>query len=386
MKMKCSFLVILAALTFLYSCKKEDTAESYMRGGNSITGTPDGGMLIAGFNYSESGNYDGYLTKVTSNGDVVWGNFYGGIYTDGLYKVITATGGGYVATGFSSFTYDNVTQMIILKVKESGEKEWLVNFGGDATTQGFSVTETADGGFIACGYIQDSYDTDRDIYLVKVNGSGEKVWEKRYGASTPVSTTYDEAYAIIPSGDTAFYLTGSLNGKVSCCGSAFLMKISAAGDSLWTKSYETGLGYSLASTTTGDIVISGMTESNSQDVLVIRTTAEGEKLWSQPSGSSDGFDYGTSLVLTQDGGAVVTGISSPKGSANQDILLKKFSAEGTLVWSKSYGGSDVDQGIGLLMHEDGGFSITGLSNSGGSYIYLNRTNSEGVESWQKNIK
>lgn len=385
MNMKRSLFIILGTITLLYSCKKEETQESYMRGGNSIVETTDGNMLIAGFNYSESGNYDGYLTKVSTNGDVIWGNFYGGVYTDGLYKVIQATGGGYVATGFSSTTYDNETQLILLKVSESGQKEWLVSFGNDATTQGFSVTASSDGGYIACGYIQDAYDSDRDIYLVKVNGSGEKVWEKRYGASSPVSTTYDEAYSIIPSGDTAFYLTGSINGKVSCCGSAFLMKINAAGDSLWTKSFDQGLGYSLAATEEGDLVISGMVETNGQDVLVIRTDANGEKKWSKTTGGT-GFDYGTSLALTQDGGAVVTGISSASGSSNQDVILHKFSADGTLSWSKSFGGSNVDQGIGLLMHDDGGFSITGLSNTGGSFIFLNRTNAEGIETWQKNIQ
>ncbi|MBK7028161.1 MAG: hypothetical protein IPH45_02685 [Bacteroidales bacterium] len=378
-------LLILVTLIFLQSCKKDEIVESYQRGGNSLVAAPDGNMVIAGFNNSESSGFDAFLTKVNSSGEVIWESSYGDNNSDAYYHVINGVGGGYVASGFQTSTTSNSrTSMLIRKVKEDGSSEWASLFGVGSISQGFSLTSTSDSGYIACGYIMDDFDDDRDIYLAKVNSSGEKVWDKRIGSNTSTSAKYDEAYAIAEDSDGSVFITGSMAGNVSCCGDAFLMKLSSTGDSLWTKTFSEGLGYSLEIASDGTIAIGGMVEANGQDLYLIKATASGEKVWEKTFGGT-GFDYGTTLVLADDGGYAITGITAASGSANQNILLNKYDAGGNLSWTKTFGGDDVDQGIGLIQHEDGGFSITGLSNSGGSFIFLNRTSSTGEEIWQKKL-
>jgi hypothetical protein len=384
MKQILAFLLMVTVILF-QSCKKDEIVESYQRGGNSLVAATDGNMVIAGFNNSESNGFDAFLTKVNSSGEVIWESSYGDKNTDGYYHVINAIGGGYVASGFqTSATTSYRTSMLIRKVKEDGSADWASLFGEGSIAQGFSLTSTIDNGYIACGYIMDDLDDDRDIYLAKVNSAGEKVWDKRIGSNTSTSAKYDEAYAIDEASDGSIFITGSLAGNVSCCGDAFLMKLSSTGDSIWTKTYSEGLGYSIEISTDGTIAIGGMVEANGQDLYLIKVTADGDKVWEKTFGGT-GFDYGTSLVLSADGGYAITGITATSGSANQNILLNKYDATGTLSWTKTFGGDDVDQGIGLIQHTDGGFSITGLSNSGGSFIFLNRTNSAGEEIWQKNL-
>jgi len=380
------FFILFATLAF-NSCKKDETTEMYLRGGNSMITTNDGNMLIAGYNNSTDNGYDGYLIKVSPDGNQLWSKNYGSSYTDGFYNVINAVDEGYVAVGFQSVASYGESMLYILKTNESGDKQWEYFGDGLQSNMGFGITQTHDNGYIACGYIQDG-NNDRDLYLVKINTLGEKVWEKHYGTKNDSTNTgaNDDAYAIIAAGDSGFYLTGSMNGDVNCCGKSFLMKISADGDSLWTKVYSEALGYSIALTNDGNIIIGGAINKNGQDAYLLKADPAGEIIWEKSYGSATGYDFGTSLVQVFDGGYAVTGFSSQSGSSNQDISLFRIDQSGTLLWSKTYGGDNVDQGFGLVSNTDGGYNIAGMSNSGGSFVFLNKTDSEGNEIWQKNLK
>lgn len=381
---KLSLFLLVVVMILQQSCKKDEVVETYVRGGNSVIPTPDGQMLIAGFNITDLNSFDAYLSKVNTSGEIVWSNTFGDKGSDGFYRVINATGGGFVATGFITSTSNGRSNLLLVKVNAEGSLVWSKVFGVDSIAQGFSVAESIDGGYVVCGYIMNSYDDDRDIYLLKVNASGERVWTKRYGKSSG-SSAYDEAYDIAPASDGSFFITGSAAGNISCCGDAFLMKVNADGDSLWSKSFQQGLGYSLAVNEDGTIIIGGMVETNGQDLYLLKSTASGEMIWEKTYGGT-GFDYGTTVRITSDGGYAITGITAQSGSSNQDIMLNKYDATGALTWSKTFGGDDVDQGVGLIQHTDGGYSITGLSNSGGSNIFLNRTDNTGTETWQRHLK
>jgi hypothetical protein len=54
-----------------------------------------------------------------------------------------------------------------------------------------------------------------------------------------------------------------------------------------------------------------------------------------------------------------------------------------MLWDETYGKGGVEQGYGLVKMNDGGFGITGLSNSDGSFIFLNRTSENGTQQWVK---
>lgn len=377
--------LILAAIAF-NSCKKDEPTDMYLRGGNSIVNTLDGNMLIAGFNNSSDRGYDGYLIKVSPDGSQLWAKNYGSNYTDGFYNAINATDGGYVAVGFQSVGSYGESILYILKTDDQGDKQWEYLSDGLKMSKGFGVIQTSDYGYIACGYIQEG-NSDRDLFLVKVNANGEKVWEKQYGTKNDSTLTgaNDDAYAIIADGDSGYYLTGSMNGDVSCCGKAFLMKIAANGDSLWTKSYSEALGYSLAWTSDGNIIIGGAVYTNGQDAYLLKTNPMGDKIWEKSYGSTTGYDFGTSLVQASDGGYAITGFSSKSGSTNQDVSLFRVNSGGTLLWSHTYGGDNIDQGFGIVRNSDGGYCIAGMSNSGGSYVFLNKTDGDGAEIWQKKL-
>ena len=91
---------------------------------------------------------------------------------------------------------------------------WEKTYGGSESDQAFDIVETGDGGFIVAACIL-SFEPPGDVYLLKIDGDGSKLWEKAYGG-----TEYDEGSSIVQSGDREFIVAGSRAGDV------YLLKIS----------------------------------------------------------------------------------------------------------------------------------------------------------------
>lgn len=382
-------LLFLALLAVAASCKKEDIPEEYKRGGNAVTLNADGNLLVAGYNSSTSKSYEAALMLVDkTTGDSIWSQTFGGTYSDAFYSVKPSKTGGYIAAGFSNRVSAGSPQMMVVMTDANGGNSTTLKYGGTAYSQGFCVIPDADSGYLVSGYIQTSSTSDRNIYLVRINDDGDVIWTKSIGATSTniYDTVNDAAYNVIAAADSGYYVTGSLNGYSSCCGQIFLMKVSPSGDSLWTKTFGTGVGYSLTLTSDGGVAIAGtLQESTNQDVILIKTDASGNKLWSYTYGGAN-YEYGANMVQTTDNGFAITGITTSQGYGYDDVYLVKTNSSGVLQWDETYGGGNNDQGFGLTQNAAGEFFITGLSNTNGSFIFINKTSSEGGQQWVKYLK
>jgi hypothetical protein len=383
-------LISIAILAALVSCNKtEDNPPQYLRGGNSLALADDGNLIVAGYTSITNKGYDAVLLLAnSSNGDTIWSHNYGGSYSDAFYSVKKSNDGGIIATGFTNRASAGSPTMVVVITDANGKVIKSKSYGGSYYSQGFCVMPNADSGYLVTGYIQKSTNADRDIYLVRINDSGDTLWTKTIGAKStdPYDTVNDAAYSVIPAPDGGYFLTGSLNGYNQNGGKIFLMKVSATGDSLWTRTFGVGIGFSLTNTQDGGVAIAGtLTEGATQDIFLLKTDTAGTLLWSKAF-IGNGYEYGATMVETSDGGFGITGITDSKGSGYQDVYLIRTDAIGGIIWDKTYGGGDIDQGFGLIELGAGEFSITGLSNTGGSFIFLNRTSADGTQVWQKNIQ
>jgi len=380
--------VLISFLAAFTSCKKEDVPEEYKRSGNSLAIATNGNLVIAGYNSTSKGYEASLMVASESNGDTVWSRNFGGTYSDAFYSVKNSHEGGYIAAGFSNKSVSGSPSMFVVITDANGKQVEALKYGGSLYSQGFGLISQADSGYLVAGYIQSSANADRDIYLVRINNNGDLIWESKIGANStdPYDTVNDAAYNVISAPDGGYFVTGSMNGYSSCCGKIFLMKVSSGGDSLWTRTYSTGIGYSLALTDDGGVAIGGtLQETNNQEIIIIKTDTAGNLLW-EKTYSGSGYEFGASMVKTSDGGFAITGITDSKGGGYQDIYLVRTNSSGDMLWDHTYGGNNIDQGYGLVQLGDGGFSMTGLSNTGGSFIYLNRTSQDGTQLWYKNIK
>jgi hypothetical protein len=143
-------------------------------------------------------------------------------------------------------------------------------------------------------------------------------------------------------------------------------------------------GYSVQQTTDGGYIITGHTQlegNDTLDVYLIRTDSNGDTLWTKIYGGED-VDYGSSVQQTADGGFIIAGYTRSFGNGN--LYLIKTDDNGDTLWTKTHGGYWGAKGRDIKQTYDGGYIITGSCSSGGNTeIFLFKSDSFGDTVWVK---
>lgn len=154
--------------------------------GKCINQSDDGGYIILGETHSFSPTYnkDFWLLKTNANGDTIWTRIYGTSGDEYAGSVIQTVGGGYIAVGYTNSGPGGV-DIYLIKIDESGNLIWVKTFGTPGADVAYSVDKTIDNNYILIG--ETDYGAGEwDIYLIKVNENGDTLWTRKYG------TSYDE--------------------------------------------------------------------------------------------------------------------------------------------------------------------------------------------------
>jgi regulation of enolase protein 1 (concanavalin A-like superfamily) len=359
--------------------------------GESVQQTTDGGYIILGSKGHP--NSDFWLIKTDEYGIQQWENTFGlGSYDDHGYSVKQTNDGGYILTGRTRSFGGGVNDKIwLIKTDGNGNQQWdKLFYGGVGWSWGRDVQQTTDGGYIICGYTGSP--GGEDIWLIKTDSQGNSLWTKTYIGEN----VYNHGYSVKQTNDGGYIITGftwtSTNQQ-----EVWLIKTDSQGDSLWTKQFGGGgtdVGHSVVQTSDGGYIITGSTNSfentinlNGQDIWLIRTDSQGNSLWTKNFYQIiDGCQNGTSIQQTTDGGYIVLGsITESCSSTNVDynILLLKTNPQGDSLWTKTYGGLNQDYGGSVQQTSDGGYIITGTTNtvynstSPGGDVYLIKTDGNG---------
>jgi len=162
-------------------------------------------------------------------------------------------------------------------------------------------------------------------------------------------------------------------------------------DTLWTKTFGGSLhddAISVQQTSDGGYIVVGSTNSygaGSFDVYLIKTDASGNETWSQTFGGSN-MDWGESVQQTSDGGYIITGWTESYGAGWADVYLIKTDSGGNQQWYQTFGGSGDEFGFSVQQTSDGGYIVTGYTSSyGAGYydVYLIKTDAGGNELWSQ---
>lgn len=351
----------------------------------AICNTPAKGLALAGYSSSfGAGGENFYLIKTDPAGNKTWARTYGGNSRDELYAMQLTADSGYILAGYERGLTGNSYSGMLVRLNSLGDTLWSKIYAGAKSTYANSVQQTADGGFIFGGYSTSTVISgdSGNAYLVKTDALGNLQWAKVYGGPTQ----YTDAYSIVQTTDKGYAFTGYTNSFGELNGDAFLAKTDSLGVLQFFKTYgNKGVdwGNSLQQTGDGGFIIGGTysTDSTSSDadMLLIKTDANGDTLWTRTFGGTV-LDYGQSIVQTQQGGYAVAGYTNSFGNGNFDYYLVKCTAAGDTLFSMTFGGSGVEEANGLAATADGGFALAGFSDnysSGFQDFYLVKTDSNG---------
>lgn len=323
---------------------------SYAIGGSSsetahqVQKTLDGGYLSIGDTYSNNfdisdnhGYSDILLVKTSAVGSLEWTKCFGGNSSDNNRKLIYNSDGTALIAGITYSTNGNVSgnhgngDIWLVKIDASGNILWQKCFGGSSTEELNDIKMTSDNGYVFTGYTS-SNDGDvagnhggRDVWVVKISSTGVIEWQNCYGGSANES-----AQSVMEMGDGNFIVVAS------------------------TASVD------------GDII----GQHGNDDVWILKLNSTGNLIWQKPYGGS-WFDDGYGAVFSNSGSLIVAAYTTSSDgdvTANHgatDIWVMSINiSNGALNWQKCIGGSWNDTPRNLFKDSDGMFLMTSMTGSG----------------------
>ncbi len=357
-----------------------------------------------------------------------WLQRYGGSSVDIPYAIKFTSDGGTVIAGYTDSKDGTVAthsprdywDLWVLKLNACGTVQWEKSLGGTGYESARDIEQTADGGYIVLGETNSTdgdviagYGGTKDIWLIKLDASGNMQWQKRYGGNgldigNHILVNNDGSYLIAASSSsnnadiTGNHGTGGFTDGV-------LMKISATGVLQWSKCYGGTKNEELldieiingkiyasgyANSTDGDIPPS----QKNYDVWLLALDQNGNKIFSKVYGGSQN-DVAYSMTKGADGTLTLAGyttskdgdVSGAKGS--QDYWVLNIDQGGKLNWQKVLGGTDADYANVILTDKDSSYIVGGISyssngditgaNGSGDY-WVVKLDSKGNVVWKKN--
>ena len=246
---------------------------------NSVRETSDGsGYIVAGFTSVNSTSATrAWVMKLNSTGGTAFGPVYASPGS-GAYSVVQTSDGGYIATGFIG-NVATFYDVLLVKLDGAGGVSWTRNldFGGNET--GYSVAQSADGGYIiggakypaACSYAGVPCSEQSVALIVKTDGSGVvTVWP----GNTFAGESYARAYSIVQSADLGYVAAGYTGGLIDVTFDGhdqkqvnkdfYVVKLDASGNLLWQRIFggiNDDVAHGIQELAGGGYVVAGVTGS-----------------------------------------------------------------------------------------------------------------------------
>lgn len=316
---------------------------------NSLALAEDGGYFLAGKTGSSDGDLEVgpgmenfWVVKADTNGSLQWQRSLGGHGRDEAYSVTGTKDGGCALAGFFPYADRDIDSSNgngdawVVKLSSNGELQWEANFGGSSSDLARSIIQTEAGGYAVAGHSNskdgdlDGNNGSRDMWVFKLNKSGELRWQKHFGGSR-----YDGARAIAE------------------CSEGFLIA-----------------GYTESSD--GDV----KKGTEDVDAWLLKLDGQGGLIWERTY-SFGGADYFKAIEITNDGGYALSGKTrlekerqedERKGIRPYDLWTLKVESDGDPEWHTVHGGKTLHHFRSWVSTPDG--DITQMPD--GSYAVLNQ--------------
>jgi hypothetical protein len=174
--------------------------------GNMIQKVNDGYIIVGTTKSFGAGDYDVWLIKIDTLGNERWNKTYGGSSDDEGTSVDICIDGGYIITGWTWSYGAGGSDVWIIKTDSLGDSLWTKTYGGTGTDAGWDVKQTSDGGYLIIGYTYSFGAGEQDIYLIRTDSLGNRLWDKTIGGAQ-----YDEAFSGQLASDGGYILVGETN-------------------------------------------------------------------------------------------------------------------------------------------------------------------------------
>ena len=349
--------------------------------------------------------------------NLIWAKKMGGTDYDRGWSVTYDANGNVYTTGYFSGTADfdpgpgtynlSGTGTFISKLDVSGNFVWAKQFEGAYAA---SIALDANGNVYTAGSFSNTVDLDpgagmynlicagfRDIFISKLDGSGNFIWAKRIGG-----VSVDEAKSITVDINGNIFTTGYFGNQVDfdpgpgtynllCFGyGIFVSKLDSSGNFVWTRDMggnNDDYGFSIALDSSGNVYTTGTFMNTADfdpgtgvydliadsvyidDIFISKLDASGNFVWAKKFGGKM-FEYVNSITIDVGGNVYTTGaiydtVDFDPGPGTYNLIgngafVSKLDASGNFLWAKIIVESNSANGYSIITDAIGNVYTTGF--------------------------
>ena len=288
---------------------------------NSIIQTSDSNYVLAGGLVDSNG----FILKVNSKGDTVWFKKSGKAFYPIVYRrVVEDKQGNLIVVGsFEILNASVCCSSLAQKFNKNGQMILWGNIPGCPASVGCRFQEICIDKFDS-GYLM-SGDTPSGgppfPRLVKIDTSGNVVWDKGYGTMSGTITS------VLSVADSGYICSGTNSGYDS----VLVLKINKSGNIQTIKKYKGCSESTSIANSNGGYLISGSKYiSGNQDLFLLKIDSNYTLLWSKTYGGSQN-EYFDMMKSTSDGGCVIVGSTKSYGAGGYDVYFIKTDQNGLVL-------------------------------------------------------
>ena len=328
-----------------------------------FTGTVDFDPGTGTSNLTSAGNTDVFISKLNASGNFVWAKKMGGSLADGGKSVIDASGNIYTAgrfMGTADFDPDpsasyNLTSagdsdIFVTKLNSSGNFVWAKSMGGTTADAPWNLTVDASGNVYTTGYFTGTADFDPDVTATSnlTSAGGWDIFVSKLDASGN------------------FVLARSMGGTSKDLGK--YIAVDGSGNV-----YSTGFLKGTADFDPDPSVTYNLTSAGGSDTYISKLDASGNFVWAKRLGGNGANEASQSFVLDESANVYTiggfqgtadfdpgTGTYNLTEAGGSDVFISKLDGSGNFVWAKRMGSSNYEWGYGIALDGSGNVYTNGF--------------------------
>ena len=324
--------------------------------GRAVAVDDDNNIYLAGYTGSFAvGNMDALIVKFDLMGNLIWNRTWGGYFEDQCMSVATYGNNTIYITGFTNSFGSISDDIFLVKYDSLGNQIWNQTWGGSASDITFDVAVDVNDNIYLTGRTDSFGLPEEDVFLVKYNSSGNKLWNRSWGGSF-----LDFGYGVAVDGNNNIYSTGfTMSFGTVGVPNAFLVKYDSAGYKIWNLTWggsANDFAYDVVVDSNNSIYITGYTWSfgtaGNPNAFLVKYDSLGNQIWNRTWDNSD-FDGGESVTVDYNNNIYITGFTGTL------TFLVKYDSLGNEIWNKTWSRFISAKGYDVAIDSNNSAYITG---------------------------
>lgn len=338
--------------------------------------------------------------------DVVWDSNAPGVASANDAGKVTANSVGNAIITASSTAEPSKNDQVTITVEVAGDILWTSQFGTGAADFAAGAASDGSGGMLVVGstngVIEGGNAGGSDAFVRKYDADGNDVWTRQFGTIGD-----DSARDVASDASGNMYVVGATDGSIEGSNAggfdAFVRKLDADGNVLWTRQFGSiaaDVANAVASDSAGNVLVAGYTDGNLEgssaggsDAFVRKYDGEGNLVWTRQFGTSSPESIGGVVSDASDGVFVVgstEGDIEGSNTGGRDAFIRKYDTEGNIAWTHQFGTASADFAVRIASDGASNLFVVGStdgdvegSNAGGRDAFLRKYDTDGNIAWTR---